>query len=47
MGQFEKPWTFAYIGAVLCLILPVLFSTKELLDIDIDEEEESRTGLLD
>ena len=34
MGYWGKPWTLYYVAGMVCLILPMLFSKKELLDFD-------------
>ena len=38
MGYWTELITFAFLGAALCLMLPLLFSRKELLTIEEEEE---------
>ena len=42
MGQWNNPITIPFLGAVLALLFPLLFSRKELLNIE--EEEETATN---
>ena len=37
MGYWGKPWTLYYVAAMVCLILPMLFSKKELLEFDVSD----------
>jgi len=39
MGYWHLPFTLPFIGAVLSLILPLLFSKKELLSLDKEKIE--------
>lgn len=39
MGYWQVPFTLPFIASVVCLLLPVLFSRKEIFAQDDKEEE--------